>query len=44
MKKRYGFVYVDKDNNGNGTLKRIKKDSYNYYKQIIATNGENLER
>ena len=44
MRKRYGFVYVDKDNNGNGTLKRIKKDSYNYYKQIIATNGENLER
>ena len=44
MKKRYGFVYVDKDNNGKGTLKRIKKDSYNYYKQIIATNGENLER
>ena len=44
MRKRYGFVYVDKDNNGNGTLKRIKKDSYNYYKQIIATNGENLDR
>lgn len=44
MKKRYGFVYVDKDNNGSGTLKRIRKDSYNYYKQIIATNGENLER
>ena len=44
MKKRYGFVYVDRDNNGNGTLKRIKKDSYSYYKQIIATNGENLER
>ncbi|WP_291651154.1 family 1 glycosylhydrolase [Clostridium sp.] len=44
MKKRYGFVYVDKDNNGNGTLKRIKKDSYNYYKKIIATNGENLEK
>ena len=44
MKKRYGFVYVDRDNDGNGSLKRIKKDSYNYYKQIIATNGENLER
>lgn len=44
MKKRYGFVYVDRDNDGNGSLKRIKKDSYNYYKQIIKTNGENLER
>lgn len=43
MKKRYGFVYVDRDNDGNGTLKRIKKDSYNYYKQIISTNGENLD-
>ncbi|MGG7142693.1 glycoside hydrolase family 1 protein [Clostridium nigeriense] len=44
MKKRYGFVYVDRDNDGNGSLKRIKKDSYNYYKQIIKTNGENLDR
>ena len=44
MKKRYGFVYVDRDNEGNGSLKRIKKDSYNYYKQIIKTNGENLDR
>lgn len=43
MKKRYGFVYVDRDNDGNGTLKRIKKDSYNYYKQIISTNGEKLD-
>ena len=44
MKKRYGFIYVDRDNDGNGSLKRIKKDSYNYYKQIIKTNGENLDR
>jgi 6-phospho-beta-glucosidase len=42
MKKRYGFVYVDRDNEGTGTLKRIKKESYNYYKQIIKSNGENL--
>ena len=43
MKKRYGFVYVDKDNSGKGTLKRTKKDSFYYYKKIIASNGENLE-
>jgi len=39
MKKRYGFIYVDKDNEGNGTLKRIKKDSFDYYQKIIETNG-----
>ena len=44
MKKRYGFVYVDKNNEGTGTLKRIRKDSYDYYKQIIQSNGENLDR
>ena len=43
MKKRYGFVYVDKDNNGNGTLKRSRKKSYAWYKQVIATNGECLK-
>ncbi|WP_285110253.1 glycoside hydrolase family 1 protein [Pediococcus sp. AC40] len=42
MKKRYGFIYVDKDNNGNGTLKRMKKESYNVYKEIISTNGKSL--
>lgn len=39
MKKRYGFIYVDKDNEGNGTLKRTKKDSFDYYQKIIKTNG-----
>ncbi|HBF4284135.1 glycoside hydrolase family 1 protein [Clostridioides difficile] len=43
MKKRYGFVYVDKNNYGSGTLKRMRKCSYDYYKQIISTNGEDLE-
>lgn len=43
MEKRYGFIYVDKDNFGNGSLKRIKKDSFNWYKQVIASNGENLD-
>ena len=39
MKKRYGFIYVDKDNDGNGSLKRIKKKSFDWYKQVIANNG-----
>lgn len=43
MKKRYGFIYVDKHNDGSGTRERKKKKSYEYYKQIIETNGENLE-
>lgn len=42
MKKRYGFVYVDKDNDGNGTLKRTPKKSFYWYKEVIASNGENL--
>ena len=43
MSKRYGFIYVDMDDYGNGTFKRIKKDSFDYYKQVIESNGENLE-
>lgn len=43
MKKRYGFVYVDVDDFGNGTFKRIKKDSFDWYKKVIASNGKNLE-
>lgn len=42
MKKRYGFIYVDKDNSGNGTLTRIKKDSFEWYKNVIRTNGESI--
>ncbi|MEH7382091.1 6-phospho-beta-glucosidase [Bacillus sp. JJ1533] len=42
MKKRYGFIYVDRDNAGNGTLNRIKKKSFDWYKRVIATNGEEL--
>jgi 6-phospho-beta-glucosidase len=42
MKKRYGFIYVDKDNDGNGTLERSRKKSFYWYKKVIATNGENL--
>ena len=42
MKKRYGFVYVDLDDKGNGTLKRYKKDSFYWYKNVIESNGEIL--
>ncbi|MBM7653645.1 glycoside hydrolase family 1 protein [Neobacillus cucumis] len=42
MKKRYGFVHVDKDNDGNGTLARTKKKSFEWYKKVIASNGECL--
>ena len=43
MKKRYGFIYVDKDNEGGGTLERRRKDSFYWYKKVIATNGEDLD-
>lgn len=42
MKKRYGFIYVDKDNEGNGTLARSRKKSFAWYQQVIASNGEKL--
>ena len=43
MKKRYGFIYVDKDNDGSGTLKRSKKKSFDWYKKVIASNGKDLD-
>ena len=42
MKKRYGFVYVDRDNEGHGTMERRKKDSFAYYQNVIRTNGQEL--
>lgn len=39
MKKRYGFIYVDKDNDGHGTLERRRKNSFYWYKQVIESNG-----
>ncbi|MEG0661352.1 MAG: glycoside hydrolase family 1 protein [Anaerorhabdus sp.] len=42
MSKRYGFIYVDLDDYGKGSGKRIKKDSYEWYKKVIETNGEVL--
>ncbi len=42
MSKRYGFIYVDKDDEGKGTLKRIRKKSFGWYQAVIASNGEIL--
>jgi len=42
MDKRYGMVYVDKHNDGSGTLARIRKDSFYWYKNVIESNGEDL--
>ena len=42
MKKRYGFIYVDKDNEGQGTGRRLRKKSFYWYKDVIATNGNEL--
>lgn len=43
MKKRYGYIYVDRDNDGEGTNKRTPKKSFEWYKKVIASNGEDLE-
>ena len=42
MSKRYGFIYVDVDDEGNGTFQRYKKDSFYWYQKVIATNGTDL--
>lgn len=42
MSKRYGFIYVDQDDLGNGTLERRRKDSFYWYQKVIATNGADL--
>lgn len=43
MKKRYGFIYVDRDNDGSGTLMRYKKKSFGWYQRVIKTNGAVLK-
>lgn len=43
VSKRYGFIYVDIDDEGKGTLNRYKKDSFEWYKKVIASNGEDLK-
>lgn len=42
MRKRYGFIYVDMDDDGHGNLKRYKKKSFEWYKKVIETNGDDL--
>ena len=42
MSKRYGFVYVDRDDQGNGSLERTRKKSFYWYKKVIASNGADL--
>ncbi|WP_050637109.1 glycoside hydrolase family 1 protein [Candidatus Stoquefichus sp. SB1] len=42
MKKRYGMIYVDMDDEGKGTLKRMKKDSFYWYQKVIQSHGEEL--
>ena len=42
LKKRYGYIYVDRHDDGSGTLERYKKKSFYWYKEVIATNGESL--
>ncbi len=43
MRKRYGMIYVDMDDEGKGSLNRYKKDSFDWYKKAIASNGEDLD-
>ncbi|NJJ41302.1 glycoside hydrolase family 1 protein [Paenibacillus apii] len=44
LKKRYGFIYVDRHDDGSGTLERYRKKSFHWYKEVIATNGQSLFR
>ena len=43
MSKRYGFIYVDLDDHGNGTMKRSRKKSFFWYQKVIRSNGEDLD-
>lgn len=42
LKKRYGFIYVDRNDDGSGTLNRYKKKSFGWYQKVIETNGSSL--
>lgn len=44
MSKRYGFVYVDRDDDGSGKLDRFRKASFDWYAEVIRTNGASLGR
>lgn len=43
LSKRYGFIYVRRDDNGEGSLARSRKKSFYWYKEVIATNGASLK-
>ena len=43
MSKRYGFIYIDRNDDGSGTLNRYKKKSFYWYKEVIESNGETLD-
>ena len=43
MRKRYGFVYVDMDDDGNGDMSRSRKDSFYYMQKVYKSNGEDLD-
>ena len=43
MAKRYGYIYVDRNNDGSGSLDRLKKNSFYWYQKAIASNGEDLD-
>lgn len=43
LSKRYGFIYVDRNDDGSGSLKRYKKKSFYWYQKVIETNGESLK-
>ncbi len=43
IQKRYGFIHVDRDNKGEGSLKRSKKKSFHWYQRVIASNGKELD-
>ena len=42
MSKRYGFIYVDLDDEGDGDMARYKKKSFDWYKEVISSNGEQI--
>lgn len=44
MRKRYGYIYVDRNDDGSGSLRRYKKKSFSWYREVIRTNGESLKR
>ena len=42
LRKRYGFIYVDRHDDGTGDYSRSRKDSFCWYKKVIASKGEDL--